>query len=41
MMAGEIAEYDLLSEEEYLDLMEKLPKDNQFLEDSEIGRAHV
>ena len=31
VMAGEIAEYDLLSEEEYLDLMEKLPKDNQFL----------
>lgn len=30
VMSGEIAEYDLLSEEEYLDLMEKLPKDNQF-----------
>ena len=37
-MAGEIAEYDLLSEEEYLDLMEKLPKDNQFLEDSDPNK---
>ena len=38
VMAGEIAEYDLLSEEEYLDLMEKLPKDNQFLEDSDPNK---
>ena len=38
VMAGEIAEYDLLSEEEYLDLMEKLPKDNQFLEDSDHNK---
>ena len=37
-MSGEIAEYDLLSEEEYLDLMEKLPKDNQFLEDSDPNK---
>ena len=38
VMSGEIAEYDLLSEEEYLDLMEKLPKDNQFLEDSDPNK---
>ena len=30
-----VAEYDLLSEEEYLDILDTLPKDNQYLEDNE------
>ena len=38
VMSGEIADYDLLAEEEYLDLMEKLPKDNQYLEDSDPNK---
>ena len=33
-----INEYDLLSEEEYLDLMDKLPKDNQYLEDTDPNK---
>ena len=53
ILEGEVAQYDLLEEGEYLDLLEKLPSDNQYLEDSdpnkfvakmgaeEIGRAHV
>ena len=33
-----IAEYDLLSEEEYLDVLDTLPKDNQFLEDNDPNK---
>ena len=33
-----INEYDLLSEEEYLDLMDKLPRENQYLEDSDPNK---
>jgi len=33
-----IAEYDLLSEEEYLDILETLPKDNQYLEDNDPNK---
>ena len=33
-----IAEYDLLSEEEYLDVLDTLPKDNQYLEDSDPNK---
>ena len=33
-----IAEYDLLSEEEYLDILDTLPKDNQYLEDSDPNK---
>ena len=33
-----ISKYDLLSEEEYLDLMDKLPKDNQYLEDTDPNK---
>ena len=31
-----VNEYDLLSEEEYLDLLEKLPRENQYLEDTDL-----
>ena len=33
-----ISKYDLLSEEEYLDIMETLPKENQYLEDSDPNK---
>lgn len=33
-----IAEYDLLSEEEYLDILDTLPKDNQYLEDNDSNK---
>lgn len=33
-----IAEYDLLSEEEYLDVLDTLPKDNQYLEDNDPNK---
>ena len=33
-----IAEYDLLSEEEYLDILDTLPKDNQYLEDNDPNK---
>lgn len=33
-----IAEYDLLSEEEYLDILDTLPKDNQNLEDTDPNK---
>ncbi|MDY5813171.1 MAG: DNA-directed RNA polymerase subunit beta' [Bacteroides sp.] len=36
--ADGIAEYDLLSEEEYLDILDNLPKDNQYLEDSDPNK---
>ena len=38
VLADEVAQYDLLEEGEYLDLLEKLPKDNQFLEDSDPNK---
>ncbi len=34
----DVAEYDLLSEEEYLDILDTLPKDNQYLEDSDPNK---
>lgn len=33
-----VAVYDLLSEEEYFDILDTLPKDNQFLEDSDPNK---
>ena len=33
-----INKYDLLSEEEYLDILDALPRDNQFLEDSDPNK---
>ena len=33
-----VAEYDLLSEEEYLDIQDTLPKDNQYLEDNDPNK---
>ena len=33
-----IAEFDLLSEEEYLDILDTLPKDNQYLEDTDPNK---
>ena len=33
-----VAEYDLLSEEEYLDILDTLPKDNQYLEDTDPNK---
>ena len=33
-----ISEYDMLSEEEYLDIIETLPKDNQYLEDNDPNK---
>ena len=33
-----INEYDMLSEEEYLDIIETLPKDNQYLEDNDPNK---
>ena len=33
-----VNEYDLLSEEEYLDLLEKLPRENQYLEDTDPNK---
>ena len=38
MLVDEVAQFDLLEEGEYLDLLEKLPKDNQFLEDSDPNK---
>ena len=38
VLSDEVAQYDLLEEGEYLDLLEKLPKDNQFLEDSDPNK---
>ena len=36
--ADGINEYDMLSEEEYLDIIETLPKDNQYLEDNDPNK---
>ena len=33
-----VAEYDLLSEEEYLDILDTLPKDNHYLEDNDPNK---
>ena len=33
-----MAQYDLLEEGEYLDLLEKLPSDKQYLEDSDPNK---
>ena len=33
-----VAEYDLLSKEEYLDILDTLPKDNQYLEDNDPNK---
>ena len=33
-----VAEYDLLSEEEYLDILDTLPQDNQYLEDNDPNK---
>ena len=33
-----VNKYDLLSEEEYLDLMDKLPRENQYLEDTDPNK---
>ena len=38
ILEGEVAQYDLLEEGEYLDLLEKLPSDNQYLEDSDPNK---
>ena len=38
VLGDEVAKYDLLEESEYLDLLDKLPKDNQFLEDSDPNK---
>lgn len=35
---SDLATYDLLSEEEYLDIMDKLPRENQMLEDSDPNK---
>ena len=37
-LEGELKIRDLLSEDEYLDILEKLPKDNQLLEDSDPNK---
>ncbi|MBQ8424023.1 MAG: DNA-directed RNA polymerase subunit beta' [Coprobacter sp.] len=36
--SDELATYDLLSEEEYLDVLDNLPKDNQLLEDTDPNK---
>ena len=38
VLAGDVEQYDLLEETEYLDLLDKLPKDNQFLEDTDPNK---
>ena len=38
ILEGEVAQFDLLEEGEYLDLLEKLPSDNQYLEDSDPNK---
>ncbi len=36
--SNDLAQYDLLSEEEYLDVIDHLPKDNQYLEDTDPNK---
>ena len=38
VLSDQIAQYDMLEENEYLDLLDKLPKDNQFLEDTDPNK---
>ena len=38
VLEGKVEEKDLLTEDEYLDLLETLPKDNQLLEDSDPNK---
>ena len=38
VLSDQVAQYDMLEENEYLDLLDKLPKDNQFLEDSDPNK---
>ncbi|MBQ6037903.1 MAG: DNA-directed RNA polymerase subunit beta' [Bacteroidaceae bacterium] len=38
VLSNEVEQYDMLEENEYLDLLEKLPKDNQFLEDTDPNK---
>ena len=38
VLEGELKVRDLLSEDEYLDILDKLPKDNQLLEDSDPNK---
>ena len=38
VLEGEVAQFDLLEEGEYLDLLDKLPSDNQYLEDSDPNK---
>ena len=37
-LADDVAQNDLLTEDEYLDLVKKLPKENQYLEDSDPNK---
>lgn len=36
--SSELSQFDLLSEEEYLDVLDHLPKDNQYLEDTDPNK---
>ncbi len=38
VLSDEVAANDLLTEDEYLDLLKKLPKDNQYLEDTDPNK---
>ncbi|MBR1941688.1 MAG: DNA-directed RNA polymerase subunit beta' [Bacteroidales bacterium] len=38
VLGDQVAQYDMLEENEYLDLLDKLPKDNQFLEDTDPNK---
>ena len=38
VLADDVAELDLLTEDEYLDLLKKLPQENQYLEDSDPNK---
>ncbi len=38
MASDELKEYDLITEDEYLDILETLPKDNQYLDDSDPNK---
>ena len=38
VLSNEVEQYDMLEENEYLDLLDKLPKDNQFLEDTDPNK---
>ena len=38
VLGDQVAQYDMLEENEYLDFLDKLPKDNQFLEDTDPNK---